>query len=486
MSPSIRFLDNSNVQYLKSQIETGEARRTKGALQQLCKLYRNGFRIAPPLVVGVEQSIVGLLYTQAKDEKVRRWALNALARLGKEENCLEAILHVLSNHHSEPQTTAAGIAAVFRMSRKATEVLKRLSFDEQMLTLAALQHVEANRLDLSGLPLDVETAAPDLLKLALIVVGLDRAPINMLNPRYDNAEMVRALGKHDDNTVSQYSIWAITENPSLGVCNLGIDLKSIEQQPSNVRAWLFQLIAMKPDDAKKHIEYIELGCADPDEDARLGLAIGLRDTFFDGLEALVLDWFTTEADAEVSQHLLDHIVQQSNRCPNYEALALEFYEKEQANSQLRLRMSACAAKTNLYAKFKKIEFDISNDLFGGAHSVTNNNTFNINGGIQGGAVSLGGNATNTGASSMHYNPQTIEAIKSELSKAERELHAQAIDPQVKAQALEVVEAAKADPSPDNVTKALDALGKVESIASKAAGAGTAVAGIIDTIGKLLG
>jgi hypothetical protein len=92
-----------------------------------------------------------------------------------------------------------------------------------MVTLAALQHVDANKLDLSALPLDVETASPDLLKLGLVVVGLDRAPLNMFHPKHDNAQIVKALGGHHDRIVSQYSIWAITENRTLRLADLGVD-----------------------------------------------------------------------------------------------------------------------------------------------------------------------------------------------------------------------------------------------------------------------
>jgi HEAT repeat protein len=89
-------------------------------------------------LIAIEQSIVGLLYTQSRDEKVRRWALNALARLGREPTCMEAIVNTLKKYSNEPQTSAAAIAAIYRLSRKASEILKKLSFDEQMVTLAAL------------------------------------------------------------------------------------------------------------------------------------------------------------------------------------------------------------------------------------------------------------------------------------------------------------------------------------------------------------
>jgi hypothetical protein len=106
-------------------------------------------------------------------------------------------------------------------------------------------------------------------------------------------------------------------------------------------------------------------------------------------------------------------------------------------------------------------------------------TINISGPINAGAVSLGGNAENSGSTSIHYNPQTVEAIQSHLAKAERELHAlpSGIEPELKKEALDHIQAAKADPQPDRVSKVVKALEKLESVASKAVGAATALAPI---------
>jgi hypothetical protein len=486
LKPSLGFVDKLVVEYTKSQIETGKPDRAKNALQQLCKLYRDGFNIHPLQLVGIEQSIIGLLYSQPQDERVRRWALNALARLGREPICMEAIKNTLERYRDEPQTSAAAIAAIYRLSPKASEILKKLSFDEQMVTLAALQHVDANELDLSALPLNIDTASPDLLKLALVVVGLDRAPGNMLHPRHDNAELVKALGGHDDKTVSQYSVWAITENPSLGLKDLGIDIRNIEAQPANVRAWLYRLIAMTADDDEPHVEYIELGMRDPTSEARAGLALGLRGAYFDGLDSLVLDWLTNEDDNDVNEHLLEHMIKQAGHNSSYEAMALEIYEKEPDGSSLRHRMEVSASGTFLYAKFMQISSVGSGDLFRGATIMMAKNIYNVSGGIQGGAVAIGGDAKNSGPVQIHYNPETISAIQSELSKAERELHESAIDPVLKKQALDDVAAAKANPTPGTIEKAVSMLGKVQSIIVKAAGAVTAIGTIATAIAKLAG
>lgn len=471
--------------YIKARLETGNVDHSKRALQHLCKLYREGYRIGGDQLVGVEQSIVGLLSTQAKDEKVRRWALNAIAQLGREQFCLTVVLDVLKRYSHEPQTAAAAIAGIFRLTRKPEEVLARMDlFDPQMITLAALQHVEPSKLNLSSLPVNIEISTADQLKLGLLVVGLDRAPLNLFHPKYDNAQIVRVLGQHDDAIVSQYTIWAIAENPSLGLRDLGVDIRSVEQLPPNVRSWIFRLIGMSRGDAEGNREYIEVGMRDPETEARVGLAMGLRDTFFDGLDPLVLDWLTSEPDQEVRHTLLDHLVKQAGRSAAYESMVLQLYEAEAIGTPLQLRMEASAAGTPIFSKFRKISYDGTADLFRQG-PIVNNNTINI-GTMTGGAVAIGGDAVNSGTTNAHYNAQTIGAIQSELSKALLELRVLQIDDSLRQQALKELEQAQADPTPDKIKKALDVLAQVEAAASKVKGVVTSIAAIGAAIGKIAG
>jgi len=480
------LINKPSVDYIRTQLDTGDSAQTKRALQYLCKLYRSGHRIRPEELCGVEQSIVGILFT-SQDEKVRRWALNALARFGRPAISLAPVLGVLEDFSDEPQTAAAAIAAIYRMQPNgATEIISGLGmFDPQIRVLAAMQHVDAAKLDQRGLSINIEIAPPDVLKLGLIVVGLDRAPANLFHPRHSNGEIVRVLGTHHDCIISQYTVWAIAENDNLGLCDLGIPISSIETQPANVRAWIYQLIAMSPATAEANLEYIELGAGDPETEARLGLAVGLRETYYDGIEALILDWFSGETDQEVVQALLDHMIRQSSKCPTYEEAAIQSYEKEGPGSAARKRMEAHATGLPLYARFQRISYDGSNDLF---RSMTIMNT-TINGGIQAGAVSVNGDATNMGTTNIHYQPQTIEAIQTELTKAIREIHTSTADPDLKEQALEHVRAAQADPTPDKLTKAIGFLGKIEAVTAMAAGVGTSITTLgtlAESIAKLAG
>lgn len=477
---AVRLLERPNVEYLKAQIESSSPSRAKSALQTLCKLYRRGYRIPREQLHALEVAVVGALYTNA-DEKVRRWALNAIARIGRREHCLEGTTVALQRSNDSPEIAAAAVAAIHKLSNgEAASIIKGFDLlSPQTISLAALQHVDASEVDMSALPLRVDSATVDDLKLGLILVGIDRAPPNLFHPRHDNGQLVKALGTHDDRVVSQYTVWAITENRRLGLADLGVDLRSIESQESNVKAWMFQLVAMTPESAAKHFDLIQLGMADRKPEVRAGLAVGLRETFVDALEPLMLDWANDEPDNDTHQLVLDHLVRQSGRSPSYREYVFQVYEAESPESETRRRIAANAAGTPLYRDLRRIDFNGQNDLFRGATNVTNINIQNL----QGAAVAVGsGNAQNSGSSSNVYDGRTITSIQTELSKAERELHALEIDEALKKEALDDVKKAQTDPAPSNLHKVVATIHRI----GKVAGVTGALIEIGGLIAKLAG
>jgi len=358
-----------------------------------------------------------------------------------------------------------------------------MGFDEQTVTLAALQHVPAAKLNLSCLPVRPDQANAELIKLGLIVVGLDRAPANMFEPNHENAAIVRALGRHHDAIVSQYSVWAITENSSLGVADLGIDIKNIEQLPANVRAWVFQLLAMEASSTGANSDYITAGIEDRSPEARLGLAVGLKDSFSPSLVPQVLEWFTREMDTEIRSQIVDHIVRQAERSDAYWQHAVDAFER--GRPEERDRMLAAAAGSKLYSRLSQIKYSRGGmDLFRGDNFVQNNN-FNI-GNIQAGAVAINGGEAKARDTTNTYNTQTIELIQSHLNDAEREIKGSVADVETKKEALAAIDIAKNEPTKDNLGRAVATIEKVEAAAQKTLGIGTALAGIGRLIARASG
>ena len=427
-------------------------------------------------------SLIGLAFMSVDDEKVRRWTLNTFARIGNEDECVDPIQHVLSRMPpGETQTAAAGVAAVHKLVRKGDpgKILAPFDIHPQLQALAALQHVAPAKLDLSALPLNVDTASPDYLRLALLVIGLGKSPVNMLNPRHADAAMVKVLGGHPDPIVSQYSVWAITENPNLGLDDLGIDLRDIEGKPDNVRAWVYQLIAMDPDLAEQNFDHLVAGSSDKSAEARSGLIVGLRDVYVDGLDDLILTWVPDERHPEVLSRLYEHMVRQSGKCPSYAEYVVEIYAAEPSSSALRKRLEANAFGTSLFARFRDIAYSGSADLFTQqVTNVTNNNSFVNNGTMNTGGLSQTGSATNQGGVNVqHYNPQQITTLMTQLGLAEEAIKGSSLGKPDRDAALGAIEAAKNDPTPDKVQKAVDILDNV----GKIVGAGVALAPVLAPI-----
>ena len=227
--------------FLEFELKSSEPRRQKTALQQICQLYRNGIRFSPQTRNLFEMMISGLA-VNSHDDKVVRWSLNSIARLGRQSSTTRSVEDAVKRHQENPEIVAAAVSALAHLYRgqiPELEGLKEVSLETRLL--AAMQTVSPEVLELRGLAINIGQADPEILKLALIVVGLNKDIQNLLHPRHENGEVVRDLGQHDDPIVRQYSVWAVIENNNLSLKHLGIRFEDIERQPSNVQAKMLHL-----------------------------------------------------------------------------------------------------------------------------------------------------------------------------------------------------------------------------------------------------
>ncbi|TQE98967.1 MAG: CHAT domain-containing protein [Spiribacter salinus] len=296
----------------------------------------------------------------SRDEKVVRWGLNTLARLGTKD-CADSVERAVRRYQEVPEIVAAAVSALARLRMgqlSGVAALRGVAPEVQML--AAMQTVDPARLAMSGLEIDIAKVDPEILKLALIVVGLDRDVQHLLHPRYENGVIVRELGQHDDPIVRQYAVWAVIENHRLTFNHLGIDLARIEEQPANVQSKLLQLGASSLPDLNERHDLILQGSDLPDLDAREGLAKGLLHTYYDGLAGVTLEWFDTDGSDRVRLHLAEHFARYSDEQPSYHEKALELTE---AGSNLRDRVLLGAEGKPLFGEIKKAEGQASLSFF---------------------------------------------------------------------------------------------------------------------------
>jgi len=222
-----RFKQVSDQQaaYLQLLIADRDADSRKHALETIAKLYRTGGRFKNP------ERILPHIIFLCKDEheKVRRWAFNTLALVGTKKE-VPSLIEALSREASNPDVLAAVIVALSSLANEeeTRSILFRADLPlEGFALLAAAQQNPAFAQELTKTRVDIDSASVSDLRLATLLLGLRKAPENMLSERHLNRDVIGDLNFYPDELVSQYSVWAAYEDP-------GMDLSSLRIKPKDL------------------------------------------------------------------------------------------------------------------------------------------------------------------------------------------------------------------------------------------------------------
>lgn len=349
---------------IRFEIENGTPLRKKGALQDLTRLYRQDRQLKSEPRNAFERIICGSLLRE-KDPKVVRWGLNALARLGTREGSTPYVSSAMRKFAGDPEIVGAAVAALSRLYDGQLDMVQGFpSIDPAIRVLASMQTTSPRKIDMTGLSIDIDSSDAEVLKLALLTIGLNRDIQNLLHPRHSNGEIVRQLCQHDDRIVRQYSVWSVMENRLLALNDLGIALDSIGKQPVNVQAKLYQLAAERVPDLKQRTKIIHEGTYSEHAEARAGLAKGIAGIFYDGLADITLGWYDQEDDDEVRALIAEHFAKFSEECGPYDDKIMAIVE---ANSKLLDRLMVKAEGKALWGKLRARDVRTGmKDLFGTA------------------------------------------------------------------------------------------------------------------------
>lgn len=357
-----KFISNEETAYIELLLRDLDAKSRQRGLQRLCACYRTGQVLVNPNPVRVV--LLGLMDDES--EKVRRWALNTLALLGGPREALP-ILRSIDSFRASPDLLGASISALSSLLPEDQFTKALLDHDlrlEGSTLFAAVQQNQTFIPKLRKNRLNIDSASPVDLRMATILVGLNRVPFRLFSPKHNNDVMIGELNTHDDSMVAQYSIWAIVENPAFNLQQLKMPLRDIEAQPENVRGWLYRLVVSDNVSASKHMDIIQTGSHDPSVSAREGLAEGIVDTSFDGIDDIVIKWFLSETNDTVKQRLLEHMARHSSAYSRYESIVVSAYEQAPQNSLVRARLESSAQGKTVYRKLKTIDLSGARyDLF---------------------------------------------------------------------------------------------------------------------------
>jgi len=451
-------------EYLKTEIESDDDRRQWHALQRICKLYNNGKIISSQKCTQLEIAIRGVLGGKSVSKRILHWGLAALAYVGKSDSAA-CVSGVLKKYDDDPDILFAGIAALLKFDPQNAKTLVNVGQPE-LVTLASLQVLKADKLNKFGfktIRININKSSVDSLKSALLLIGMGKAPENIFESNYSNAEIVKILGTHDDSIVRQYTVWAALENPNLGIQDIGLDIKNIEDFPENVREYIYRLIAGKASGAWKeaYSDCVIFGIEDENsKEARLGLAIGLRDSFRGTLSPNIYQWYYNEKETEIRAAILDHMVAQAERAGDYKQASLDEYKRANNNFPKRTRMKAAAQGTSLFAEFKKIDIEEE-----GGNLLERNMTLNFNGDTNIGALSTAGNADNGGSVRQANN---VRKLYDGLDQLKDEIENIPTDKIIKQEALNQLKEAQQNPNKGLLTKLEKKLTEFSNIATSTA------------------
>lgn len=487
MPKIVGSIDRNEANFLKGEIESGVNARAKRALQILCRLFRLRYGFLPGDKVKIENAIIGALSSGRSDEKVRRWSLSALSHFGTERACWSAVENVIRGFPDEPQVISAGIAALYKMnrSRAASFLISVDSVSSELLTLSAHQSLGPSDSELPALTLDVAKSDPTSLKLGLVLVGLEKSPEFLFDKKHSNKVMVKELGGHHDPLISQYSVWAVAENKFMSVADLGIDLYDIGSRPENVRHYVYRLFAAENTYSRETFGIVEEGSVDESDEARLGAAMGLRDTYYEGIQDLTIDWLFREENDEVRSYVVDHMVRHAAKQPLYDRYARELFASSGSDGAMRERMIASAAGAPIGREFRRILHQEDEGLFGKKETVnmtTNNHIGAVN---MHGTSSISGDAINNGqqlnVTTHNVNNQIIE----KLIEAKSQIGLLDLDANLKKEALDAVTEAEKEPTPTKVQAAIGAIRKVAAVIGEVTTFGAGLMTIAQGISALI-
>ena len=469
--PARGAIDNFEAAYIKALLEGTDSSAKKIALQRLCKHYRDGFKLRNPNAIRL--LLISLLYDA--DLKIIRWAANTLAFFGGRGDVV-AIADAIDRNRFDPDILGAGIAALAAI---VNEDRLRQELDSRDLPLrgatllAAAQKLPSLSVNLSKERINIQNAGIAELRLAAVLVGIDKAPDNMFSIDHHNGDVLGSLNGHDDHIVAQYSIWAMTEHPALGLNHLRVPLFDVSSQRENIRGYIYQLVAESSLAAYDNQDFISEATKDSCVEARRHLARGFKETYFIGVDGIVTSWLLDEPDIDTCWNILEHMGRYAHVCSGYNDFVIDAYKNEGEGSIGRLRLEAAVRGTPLARDLGRIKYasDVA-DLFGFGGSMTTNNTFNAP--VNAGAFAAGGTAT---SGDVTFNQQQAVDQAAILLKDLAKLINEA-----KAQLPSEVQEAVKSPTKSKVQSVLDWL----KVGSEGASLATSVAAAAPAIATQLG
>jgi hypothetical protein len=368
-------------------------------LIRLCECYQKGLRLKN--FQDIREKLRSFIFEKRFPERAR-WALKIIAEMRNPEDhdILHARLIDPPDHADNLAWTVIAFHAVAN-EQQIAEAYERSIISRDSVALIAHELAEIDGILPSDLPrINIQKANDVLLKCACVCMATSRNRRGVFDPKFKQEEQLIALNRHHAAEVSQYSIYAMFRLPKLQFENLGFPLDQLPGKPLEIRRWAYRLLSKRQKSLIRNQDlFEEIIRTDRDIGALEGLALGVREIWYDGIERPVVDWYQAQQEERVQMALLEHMARQSDKSSTYCDFVIDRYRND-ATTLLRARLKEAAATTALYGKLQSLDEDLFNRqgaLFvnvsdGGTLNMTRNNQTITGGNVNIGVNTVGGNS----------------------------------------------------------------------------------------------
>jgi hypothetical protein len=475
------WISQQEITFIELALQSDIPVSRKQALQRLCGLYRQGARAAAPRQI--KGLIIHLLIDP--DEKVRRWAFNAMAQLGEPAD-VPLLVGPWENGRDDDAVFEAGLTALAHLLPKPDLLLLLGDVGVEMgaVTVMALaQQTDAFTEELNRIHLALDTASNSELRAATLLIGLKKSPDTLFSDRFPVSDVIGDLNTHPDPIISQYSFWATVEHPKLGIDNIRVSPNEFTRMPPNVQSWAYRVLTKDGTNAVQHYDTIVGGSESQYSEVREGVAIGIRNIYYDSLDLTVADWFVDESSPAVREALLDHMATHVNKSSAYREELLRVYRQAATGSILRSRIDAANRDDDVALELRRISLQINDPvLFASMLGPNVTNTQNFNGPVAVGGISNSG-VGNSGTVQIISNHEAQTKVLPVLERLRQGLESSDV-PEAAEEGARLTNEAIAAPTKSRVKKLLEWLKLAKDGGESLKGIASLAVDAYDKIGNL--
>lgn len=367
-------------------------KQIKRALQDVCGHYELS-RFFPE--TGELRQLIHS-HLDSKDTLVRRWSLKSLGLIGSPDDTHRIVNRI--RLESDYEAVTWGTAALFATKHDKTlqEISKEAGFENDKSIRLAAQLYAPEKWSQDNLA-DTRVSLNDdiiTLKWAIFLIGYNKAPVHLFDPKYSNDIFLGNLNQHDSPEVSEYSVWALWERPDFDAKHLSIPREKILKYPENIRKWLYRLITKPTPTISLTPEEVHDYYLNDTSPARDGLARGIVDANNGQFDNNIICWSGTETDPVIRLILLSGMAKRGDFNEVMQEIVQNEFQKSPQNSAFRQTLLAAAAGTSLYTTLKRIiyqengqqvgQFNFNGPvtIIGSNQNMTHGNTISVGGNLQ--------------------------------------------------------------------------------------------------------